>query len=107
VLPNILGPLPVTQGNNKHILTFQDDLSKHVLDVPICQQHAETVARAFVANRVLKHGTHIILQTDKGANFISEVFRNTCRIIKIKKIKSAAFHPESQREYLEEPSCAG
>ena len=21
-----VGPLPVTQGNNKHILTFQDDL---------------------------------------------------------------------------------
>jgi hypothetical protein len=27
----IVGPLPVTQGNNKYILTFQDDLSKYVV----------------------------------------------------------------------------
>jgi len=104
---HILGPLPVTQGNNKNILTFKDDLSKHVVTVPICQLDSETVARDFVANIVLKHGTPRILQTDKGANFISEVFRNICKTIKTKKIQSTAFHPESQREYLEEPSCAG
>ena len=91
----IVGPLPVTQGN-KYILTFQDDLSKYVVAVPIGQQDAETVARAFVANTVLKYGTPRILQTDQGANFISEVFQNTCKILQIKKIQSTAFHPESQ-----------
>jgi hypothetical protein len=44
---DIVGPLPVTQGNNKCILIFQDDLSKYVVAVPIGQQDAETVARAF------------------------------------------------------------
>jgi len=43
---DIVGPLPVTQGNNKYILTFQDDLSKYVVAVPLGQQEAETVARA-------------------------------------------------------------
>jgi len=81
--PDIVGPLPVTQGNNKYILTFQDDLSKCVVAVPIVQQDAETVARAFVVNVVLKYGTPSILQTDQGANFISEVFRNTCKMLKI------------------------
>jgi len=33
---------------------------------------------------------------DQGANFVSEVFRNTCKILKINKIQSTAFHPESQ-----------
>jgi len=75
--PDIVGPLPVTQGNNKYILTFQDDLSKYVVAVTIGQQDAETVARAFVANIVLKYGTPRILQTDQGANFVSEVFLNT------------------------------
>ena len=67
-----------------------------MLAVPFDQQDAETVAKAFVANIVLKYGTPRILQTDQGANFISEVFRNTCKILKIKKIQSTAFHPESQ-----------
>ena len=50
---DIVGPLPVTQGNNKYILTFQDDRTKYVVAVPIRQQDAETVARAFVANVML------------------------------------------------------
>ena len=33
---------------------------------------------------------------DQGVNFMSEVFRNTCNLLKIKKIQSTAFHPESQ-----------
>jgi hypothetical protein len=90
---DIVGPLTVTQGNNKHILTFQDDLRKYVVAVPIGQQDAETVA--FVVNIVLKYGTPRNLQTDQGANFVSDVFRNTCKTLKIKKIQSTAFHPES------------
>jgi len=61
--------------------------SKHVVAVPIGQQDAETVARTSVANVVLKYGTPIILQTDQGANFISQVFRNTCKILKITKMR--------------------
>jgi transposase InsO family protein len=93
---NIVGPLPVTRGNSKYILLFQDDLSNYVIAVTISQQNAEAVARAFVTKVVLKYGTTRILQTDQGANFISEVFRTTCKILKIKKIQSTAFHPESQ-----------
>jgi transposase InsO family protein len=93
---DVVGPLPVTLESNKYILTFQDDLSKYVIVVPIGQQDAEMVARAFVVNVVLKYGTPRVLQTDQGANFISEVFRNTFKILKIKKIQSTAFHPESQ-----------
>jgi transposase InsO family protein len=84
-----------TRGN-KYVLTFQDDLSKYVVAVPISQQDAETVARVFVEKLVLTYGTPQILQTDQGANFISEVFKNTCKILRIKKIQSTAFHPESQ-----------
>jgi len=93
---DMVGPLPVTQGNNKYILTFQDDLSKYVVAVPIGQQDAEMVARAFMEKAVLTYGTPPILQNDQGANFISEVFKNTCKILKIKKIQSTVFHPESQ-----------
>jgi len=82
--------------NVKYILAFQDDVIKYMLAVSVGQLDAETVTRAFVANIVLKSGTPRILQTHKGANFISEVFRNTCKILKIKKIQSTVFHPESQ-----------
>ena len=75
---------------------FQDDLSKYVVAVPIGKQDAETVARVFVEKIVLTYGTPQTLQTDQGASFVGEVFRNTCKILKINKIQSTAFHPESQ-----------
>jgi hypothetical protein len=90
------GPLPLTLEGNKYILKFQDDLSKYVVAVPIEKQDAEMVARAFVEKIVLTYGTPQILQMDQDANFVSEVFKNTCKILKIKKIQSTAFRPESQ-----------
>jgi len=93
---DVVGPLPVTLSGNKYVLTFQDDLSKYVVAIPIERQDAETVARAFVEKVVLQYGTPQILQTDQGANFMSEVFKNTCSLLRIKKIQSTAFHPESQ-----------
>jgi hypothetical protein len=93
---DVVGPLPVTLQGNKYILTFQDDLSKYVVAVPMEKQDVETVARPFIEKIVLMYGTPQVLQMDQGANFMSEVFRNTCNLLKIKKIQSTAFHPESQ-----------
>jgi hypothetical protein len=80
----MVGPLPVMLEGGKYILMFQDELSKYVVAVPIEKQDAETVARAFVEKIVLLYGTPQILQRDQGANFMSEVFRNTCNLLKIK-----------------------
>jgi hypothetical protein len=88
---DIVGPLPPSATGNRYILTFQDDLSKYVVATPISQQDAETVTRVFVSQVVLKYGTPSIVQTDQGANFVSEVFKNTCKLLKIKKIQSTAF----------------
>ena len=72
---DVVGSLPLTQGSNKYILTFQDDLSKYVVAVSLTQQDAGTVVRAFVEKVVRTYGTPRNLQTDQGANFISECLR--------------------------------
>jgi hypothetical protein len=90
------GPPPVTLSGNEYVLTFQDDLSKYVVAVPMDRHDAETVAMAFVERIVLQYGTLQVIQTEQGANFMREVLKNTCCLLKIKKIQSTAFHPESQ-----------
>ena len=71
-------------------------MSKYVVAVPTERQDADTVARAFVERIVLVYGTPQVVQTDQGSNFMSEVFRNTCSLLKFRKIQSTAFHTESQ-----------
>ena len=51
---DVVGPLPVTTQGHKYILTFQDDLSKYVVAVPIERQDTDMVARAFV-ERVVQY----------------------------------------------------
>jgi transposase InsO family protein len=63
--------------------------------IPIPRQDAETVAREFVKHVILRVGTPKKLLTDQGSNFLSEVYRNTCKLLKIKKLQTTPFHPES------------
>jgi hypothetical protein len=82
---DIVGPLPPSATGNRYILTFQDDLSWYVVATPISQQDAETVARVFVSQVVLKFGTPSIVQTDQGANFVSEVLKKHMQIVENKE----------------------
>jgi hypothetical protein len=92
---NILGPMTETDSGNKYILTFQDDLSKFLIAIPIPQQDAETIARKFVLEIALRFGAPAQILTEQGSNFLSELFKNACKLLRIKKIQTTAFHPES------------
>ena len=45
---DIICPLTVTTEGHKYILTFQDELAKYTITVPILQQDAETIARVLL-----------------------------------------------------------
>jgi transposase InsO family protein len=92
---DIVGPLTETVSGNKYILTFLDDLSKFIIGIPIPQQDAETIAKEFVLNVVLKFGAPAQILTDQGSNFLSDLFKNMCKMLRIRKIQTTAFHPES------------
>lgn len=92
---DIVGPLPMTEEGNKYILTFQDDLSKFSEAFPIPNQEAKTVARYFVQEIVCRHGISKEILTDQGTNFLSKLFKNVCRLLKIKNIQTSAYRPES------------
>jgi hypothetical protein len=58
-------------------------------------QTAEKVAESFVKNIVLIYGIPNKILTDQGSNFMSDVFKRICRLFKIEKICTTAYHPES------------
>ena len=33
--------------------------------------------------------------TDQNTNFVSEIFKNVCKLLKITKVQTIAYHPES------------
>lgn len=92
---NIVGPLTVTENGNKYILTFQDNLTKFSKAIPIPDQEATTIARQFVEKIVLEYAIPDKVLTDQGTNFLSNIFKQTCKLLKIEKIQTTAYHPQS------------
>ena len=92
---DIVGPLTPTLQDNKYLLTFQDGLSKFTIGVPLKQQDAMTLARAFVEEIILKFGIPQVLLTDQGSNFLSELFSNVCKLLRVKRVKTSAYRPQT------------
>ena len=92
---DIVGPLPETNERNKYILTMQDDLTKFSEAFPAPNAEATTLAKIFVTQIVCRHGTPQSILTDQGANFLSALFKNVCKLLKIKKLQTTAYHPET------------
>jgi hypothetical protein len=91
---DIVGSLCPTLDRNEYVLTFQDELSKYTLAIPVSQQNALTIAKVFVEEVILKFSIPQMVLTDQGCNFMSKVFTNICELLKI-KIKYTSYHPQS------------
>jgi len=92
---DIVGPLVTTVSGNTYILTMQDDLTKYSLGVPIPNHTANTVAEAFVVHFVCIHGIPETILTDQGTDFLSKTFAEVCKLLKINKINTSPYHPQS------------
>jgi hypothetical protein len=92
---DIVGPLEVDNAGYKYILTLQCELTKYVEAYPLENKDAQTVARAFVENFVLRYGIPKTLATDCGTEFINSTLREVCELLKVEKINSTPYHHES------------
>ena len=92
---DIMGPLPCTASDHRYILVATDLFSKWVEAVPLVDQTASTVARAFVENCVLRFGPPCSLLTDQGSNFESMLMKEVCRLLGVDKVRTSPFHPRT------------
>jgi hypothetical protein len=70
----------------RYVLTCQDNLSKYFIATPLENQTSEKVTEAFVKNVILIYGIPSEIVTDQGNNFMGEVFKRICKLLKIERI---------------------
>ena len=92
---DIVGPLPVTENGNKYLLTFQDIFTKYPEAIALPDQTVATIAKKFVTHIICRHGCPENITTDQGSNFTSELFSEVCKLLKINKFQTTAYHPEA------------
>ena len=87
--------LPLTANGNSYVAVFMDYLTKWPEAFAIPDQKAETIAKLFVENIVCRHGIPEELLSDRGANFLSGLIQETCRLLGVKKINTSGYHPQT------------
>lgn len=86
--------LPCTERGNKHVVVFQDMLTKRPMAFPVPDQKAERLCRLLCEEVVPMFGVPEALLSDRGANLLSSLMKDVCALLGIKKLNTTSYHPE-------------
>jgi transposase InsO family protein len=89
---DITGSYVTMPRKNKYLLTYVDHLTRYVEAFPIPDHTAETIARVYATQIVTRHGAGSKLIIDQGRDFMSEFFKETCKVLGIRKVHTSSYH---------------
>ena len=92
---DLTGPLPLTPDGYDYILVFKCALTKWVEIFPIQSKSMERVVECFVDEIYCRHGAPSQIVTDRGTEFVNRIMRDTCKLLRIKKISTTPGNPQS------------
>ena len=86
--------LPKTEAGNRHVVVFQDFLSKWPLVFAVADQKALTIAQLLVEKVIPMFGVPEALLSDRGTNLLSHLMQDICKMLGIVKLNTTAYHPQ-------------
>ncbi len=86
-----------SKSTRPHILIILNEYSKYAEAIPLLNQEATTIAKVFFRKWILRYGPPEELISDRGSNFLSKFFLHLCDLLNIRKITTAAYHPQGNR----------
>lgn len=92
---DFVGPLPVTERGNEHLLVVTDYFTKWVEAYPLPDQLASTTADALVTEFFARWGVPRLIHTDQGPNFQSDLFKEMCQRFEITQTRTCPYWPRS------------
>uniref|UniRef100_A0A8C4XBU5 Gypsy retrotransposon integrase-like protein 1 n=1 Tax=Erpetoichthys calabaricus TaxID=27687 RepID=A0A8C4XBU5_ERPCA len=91
---DIVGPLEPSARGHKYILVLVDYATRYPEAVPLRSANSKAIARVlmevFARVRVPKE-----VLTDQGTPFTSETFKEIAKLLKIKHLRTAVYHPQT------------
>ncbi|UYV70710.1 hypothetical protein LAZ67_8000342, partial [Cordylochernes scorpioides] len=92
---DLLGRFPTSEGGNRWIIVCTDYLTKYAITKALPTSESMEVARFFIEDVILKHGTPRELITDRGRNFTSSMISDLNNQCRITHRKTTAYHPQT------------
>lgn len=92
---DFVGPIPQNSEGYKCIFTAICDLTKFLVAVPTKDCTALTAAECLLEHVLCKYNFPSRLISDNATNFVSQVIKELCQLLTIKKIFATPYHPQS------------
>ena len=90
---DIVGPLPADR-RHEFLIVFVDCYSRYAILVPASNHTASTVSDALLRHVVPYFGTPRRLLSDRGREFVGEVWGKLTRSLGIQRLLTSPYHPE-------------
>ena len=88
--------LPTTNKGNEKIALFVCTLTRAAGAIPLADDSAASIAKAFVGDVMCRHGAPAKLLSDRGGNFLSELVAAICHHLSTHKVNSTSYRPQTQ-----------
>ena len=89
-----MGPLPESNNKNSYIFVVGDYFTRWMAAFAIHDLEAATVAQKLVDEVFCRLGIPEQLHSDQGKQFESKLIQELCKILKISKTWTTAYHPQ-------------
>ena len=93
---DVCGPFVQAKGSgNRYVIVYCDHLTRWVETVAIRRNDSAVMARVLVERVMCRHGAPQVLLSDRGRPFMSALAREVYRILRVKKVNTAAYRPQT------------
>ena len=92
---DFVGPVPATKHNHRYILTIVDHFSRLTVLVPLKNQSAQATINAIVDRWIAYYGVPLVIHSDRGSNFTSDVVTSVCDRLGVRRTRTTAYRPQA------------
>ena len=86
--------LPMSNGNNKYILTIVNNFTKHLKVYGVHDRTSKTTAK-FIYDYISAYGIPLRLYSDCDSVYESELFQETMKLLGIKKLRTTGYNAKA------------
>lgn len=91
-----VGPIsPPSQEGYKNIFVATCELTKFSIAIPTFDQTSLTTAEVYIKHVILQYGFPAVVTSDRGTDFMSELFKQVNKMLKIKQISTTPYNPKA------------